>query len=129
MPSSPPAAGCNLKMYRNTASYTTPTWALVAEVEDVSISDLARSIAELKRRASGFSLGLPAIIQLIKVEFKRWHGLDATEWTTFITRFFSGGVEEWAFMDGLIATSGSQGLRLANIISECPWDQALEDAS
>jgi len=116
-------------LYRNTGSYTTPTWSEIDEVGDVSISDLSRGTAELKRRASDFTKNLATLIQAISIEFRLHHGLDATTFSALVTNFFAGTVQEFAIMDGPIATAGSQGLRCPCLIEQFPWDQPLEDVS
>jgi protein required for attachment to host cells len=55
-----PQTGHKMKLYRNSGTHATPTWGLVSQVEDVSIPDMARGLAELKRRASDFTKNLPS---------------------------------------------------------------------
>ena len=124
-----PNTGGNMKLYRNTGTYGTPVWVLMGDIGDVNIPDMARTIAELKRRSSAFTVGLAALIQMISIEFKFIHGLDATNFTALRTAFFAGTAEEWAVMDGLVATVGNQGLRCPVVIEQFPWQQNLEDVS
>jgi hypothetical protein len=124
-----PKTGGEMKMYRNTGTPGTPTWSEVAEVGDVSIPDLARALAELKRRANDFGKVLPAKINVVGVEFRLHHGLDATNFDAMVTNFFDGTAEEWAVMNGDITEVGTQGLRLPAIIENFPWEQNLEDVS
>lgn len=121
--------GGNMNMYRNTGSNATPVWVLVASVEDVNISDLTRSLAEIKRRSSQFVTNLAALIQTIKLAFKLWYGIDSTNFTALQLMFFGGNAEEWAVMDDLITTTGSQGLRCAYIVSSFPISENIEDAA
>jgi len=126
---SEPKTGHQMKIYRNTGVPSTPVWSEVDEVGDVSIPDLTRGLAELKRRASDFTKNLASIIQSIAVEFRLHHGLDPTNFDAIRANFFSGDVEEWAVMNGDITTSGNEGLRLPAIVENFPWDQPLEDVS
>lgn len=129
MPAQGPNTGGNMKLYRNTGTYAIPVWVLMAEIGDVNIPDLARTMAEMKRRSSQFAVNFAALIQTISIEFKQWHGLDATNFTAMKTNFFAGTAEEWGLFDTLVATSGSQGLRCPVLIAEWPWQQNLEDVS
>ena len=115
-------------MYRSTGTYTTPVWTLVASVEDVNVSDLSRSLAEIKRRSSQFVSNLPALIQTIKLAFKHWFGIDSTNFTAMQSCFFGGNIEEWLVLDDLVATTGSQGLRCPMIVSQFNINEGIEDA-
>jgi hypothetical protein len=121
--------GHKMKLYRNTGTVLVPVWTLVAQVQDVGIPELSMGLAELKRRASNFTKNLATLIQSIAIEFRLIHGLDATNFDDIRTNFFAGTAEEWAVMDGLIATVGSQGLRCPVLVADFPWDQPLEEVS
>lgn len=129
MPAQGPKTGHQMKLYRNTGTVDTPTWTEVAEVGDVSIPDLSRGMAELKRRASDFTKNLASLIQSIAVEFRLHHGMDATNFDAIRTNFFAGTAEEWAVFNGDIATTDNEGLRLPALVEQFPWDQPLEDVS
>lgn len=129
MPAIGPRTGHDMKMYRNTGTVATPVWLLVDEVGDVSIPDLSRGLAELKRRANEFTKNLPSLIQSIAIEFRLHHGLDATNFDAIRTAFFAGTVEEWAIFNEAIATTDSEGLRIPVLVENFPWDQPLEDVS
>jgi len=124
-----PATGHSMKLYRNTGTVATPTWSEVAEVGDVSIADLTRGLAELKRRGSNFTKNLASLIQSIAIEFRLHHGMDATTFDALRANFFNGTIEEWAVMNGDISVSGNEGLRVPVIVENFPWDQPLEDVS
>lgn len=124
-----PKTGHKMKLYRNSGTTDTPVWSLVDEVGDVSIPDLARGMAELKRRASDFTKNLASLIQSFHVEFRLHHGMDATTYNSIRYNFFNGVAEEWAVMDGSISVNGNQGLRVPVLVEEFPWDQPLEEVS
>ena len=125
-----PTTGGNMFMYRSSSgSNAAPTWVLVSAVEDVAISDLTRSLAEIKLRASQFVSNLAALIQTISLEFKTWYGIDTTNWSALQSLFFSGSTEEWAVMDAPITVTGAQGLRFPAIVSEFPLDEGIENAA
>lgn len=125
----PALTGHSMKLYRNTGTVAIPVWSEVDEVGDVSIPDLTRGMAELKRRASDFTKNLASLIQSIAVEFRLHHGLDATNFDAIRANFFGAIIEEWAVMNGDIAITGNEGLRLPALVENFPWDQPLEDVS
>lgn len=124
-----PTTGSNMALYRNSGTNATPVWNLCAAVEDVNVSDLTRSLAEIKLRSSQFAKNLAALIETISVSFKFWYGADATTFAALQSLFFNGTVEEWAIMDNLITLTGAQGLRCGMIVAEFPQNQPLEDAA
>lgn len=124
-----PLTGHKMKLYRNTNTVAAPTWVEIAEIGDVSMPDLSRGVAEVKRRTSDFTKNLPSIIQSIAIEFKLFHGISTTNFDAIRASFFAGTVEEWAIMNGDITVTGNEGLRLPVIIEQFPWDQPLEDVS
>ena len=124
-----PLTGHRMKMYRNTGTPSVPVWAVVQEVGDVSISDLARGLAELKRRGKDFTKNLVTLIQSIAVEFRLHYGLGATAYTAIRNAFFNGTVEEWAIMGGDITSAGVEGLRCPFVVEQFPFDQPLEEVA
>lgn len=125
----PPKTGHQMFAYRNTATVAVPTWSELAAIGDLNIPQLSRGMAELKRRGNDFTKNLASIIQSIRVEFTIFHGMEATEFNALRAAFFAGTVYEYAIMNGAIATSTNEGLRLPALIADFPWSQGLEDVS
>jgi hypothetical protein len=115
--------------YRNTATHASPTWSLVSEIGDLSVADLEMGMAELKRRASGYTKNLATLLQTVSIEFDLFHGMDVTNFDAIRTAFFAGTPMEWAIMDGPIASDGSEGLVAPMLVNQFPWDQSLEEVS
>ena len=124
-----PKTGHKMKLYRNTGTIETPAWTLVTTVTDVSIPDLTRGMAELKRRGNDFTKNLASLIQSFHIEFHLHYGMDMTNYEEIRENFFAGTPEQWAVMDGLMATVGSQGLVTPVLVEDFPWDQPLEEVS
>lgn len=118
-----------MKFYRNTGTVATPTWSEICEIQDLNINDFEMGMAELKRRCKTYTKNLATLIQTITIEFKLWHGLDATNFDALRANFLAGTAEEFAIMNGAIATSGNEGLRIPALIASFPWNQALEEVS
>lgn len=133
MPAKGPKVGHKMKLYRNSGTVESPTWVEVAEIGDVSIPDLSRGMAELKRRGHDHTKSLPTLIQAIAVEFRMIHGLDATNFDAIRSAFFAGTTAQWAVMNGAIAESAenedNEGLVIPAFVEQFPWDQPLEDVS
>lgn len=124
-----PTTGHKMKAYVNTGTHAVPVWLEIGEIGDLNIADLTRSIAELKRRANGFTKGLASLINMIKADFRLHFGLGRTAYDIIRASFFSGQPYEWAFMNGAIGTSGHQGLTMPAITESFPMDQGLENVA
>ena len=124
-----PQTGHTMRLYRNTGTHPTPVWNHVNEIGDLTISDLSRILAQLKRRANGFTKNLPSLIDSIAVEFRLHWGLGKTQYDGIRNDFFNATVREWAIMNGAIETSGNQGLTAPFIVEQFPWEQPLENVS
>jgi len=121
--------GHQMKLYRNTGSVASPTWTLIDQIGDVNIPDFSRAVAELKRRGNNYTKNLPGIINTIALEFRLFHGVGATIFEALRDNFLAGTIEEFAVLDGLVATVGTQGLRCPFLIEAFPWDQNLDEVS
>lgn len=122
-----PVVGQNCKLYRNTGTAASPTWVLLTAVGDVAIPDLAMGLAELKRRGNNFTKNLPTMIQSFTVDAKIIAHMDTTNYAALKTNFLAGTIEEYAVMNGLIATTGNMGMRVALVIQSFPFSQAQEE--
>jgi hypothetical protein len=124
-----PKTGHKMKAYRNTGTVAIPVWSEVADIGDLNIPDFAMGLAELKRRSKKWTKNLATLIQSVAVEFRFIHGLDSTNFNAMRTNHLDGIAEEWAIMDGAIATQNSAGWRIPVLVENFPWDQNLEDVS
>ncbi len=130
MPGFEPKSGFRCKFYRNTATYASPTWLVIAEIGDLAIDALTMGSAELKRRANVWTKSLATMIQQGTISFRMHFGLDATNFAYLRGAFLAGTVFEVAIMSDDVATpSGAEGWRLPIHLTDFPWDQALEDVS
>lgn len=124
-----PKAGQKMKAYRNTGTAGSPTWVEVSEIGDLSISDMKRILAQIKRRAKDYTKNLPAMIDSIGIDLRLHWGLGATNLNAIRAAFLAGTTEEWSIMSGTITDVGEQGLRIPVIVEDFPWDQNQEEAS
>jgi hypothetical protein len=125
----PVGTGTTMKLYYSTGTIATPVWVLVDEIGDVSMTNFSRGSAELKRRGKKFIKSMPTLISPAEIQFSFIHGLGSAAFTVIKDDFLAGTVKEWLMADGLVATVGTQGLRLPAFVMDFPWNQPLEDVS
>ena len=102
--------GMNAKLYRNTATYGTPTWDLVGNVRDLTLA-LTKDVVDVTTRGNN---GWKAEVGTLKdgsVDFSMVWDTEDTDFTAMQTAFLAGTLIDFAVMDGDITTPGSQGLR------------------
>lgn len=119
--------GMNAKAYHNTGSYGTPTWDEMPNVRDVEINGEAAE-ADLTTRGGGGWRQRAATIRDGQVEFSSiWDTAD-TDLMAVKDAWKAGTLIDMAFMDGDIATSGSQGMRAEMAVTQFTRSEGLEDA-
>ena len=115
------------KAYRNTASYGSPTWDLISNIRDLTLN-VTKDAVDITTRASGgwreFADGLKdASITFGMV----WDTADA-DFTAIRTAFTGNTAIEFLILDGLSATTGSQGLRVTCMVSGFTRNETLGEA-
>jgi len=119
-------AGMQAKLYRNTATYETPTWALVPNVKDLTLN-LEKGQADVTTRANS---GWKASIGTLKdggIEFEMvWDTADEG-FTAIRDAYLNDTALELAVMDGDITVAGSQGLRAAFVVTNFSRKEPLEE--
>lgn len=104
-----PVIGNDCKSYYNSATHASPTWVLIADAVDVRVN-LTKGEAELLTRASAWAKTKGGK-KRGTIELDYVHQGGTTVFTALQGFFFANTVTEFAFMDGAIATSDSQGFR------------------
>ena len=117
----------NAKLYRNTGSYGTPVWDLVPNVKDLTLN-LTKSAVDVTTRGSGgYVESVDGLIDA-NVSFGMvWDASDA-DFTAIQTAFFAKTAIEFLVLDGLQATTGSQGLRATCMIESFTRNETLGEA-
>jgi len=118
-----------MNAYRNTGTAASETWLLVAEIDGVNIDGLDLATSSVERRGSTRKKALAGTFDEITASFKFIHGLDATNYDALLANFQAQTPEEWLFLDGLAATTGSQGWRIPMLLISFPWDQSAGTVS
>lgn len=105
------STGREWKIYRNTATYATPTWTQVAERKDISIG-LSKDEIESLRDGAEFREYLPGFKDMT-IEFPIRYTNANTNLVAFKDDFFGDTSTSFdlLILDGPQGTSGSQGIR------------------
>jgi hypothetical protein len=102
--------GLDMKLYRNTGTFGTPVWTLVNNVQDLKRGS-ALGEAELNNRASALVLKEPTLNEYVFNWGMIKDELD-TNYTGLRTAKDARTLVEFAFANGLIATSGTTYFRI-----------------
>jgi len=119
--------GMNAKLYYNTGSYGSPTWTLISNVRDLTLN-LERGDTDITTRGGGGWRQSVATLADGSVDFGMvWDTAD-TVFTAIKDAFINNTTVEFLVLDGLQATTGSQGLRADMAITSFSRNEGLEDA-
>ncbi len=119
--------GMDAKLYRNSGSYETPTWAEVKNVKDVTLNLEAGEADVTTRGNAGWRANI-ATLKDASLEFEMVWDTDDDDFSAIRQAFLSSGAVEFAVMDGDIETEGSQGLRATMAITGFSRSEPLEEA-
>lgn len=119
--------GLDAKLFRNTASYATPTWAEITNVRDVTLN-LEAGEADVTTRGNNGWRATVATLKDGSIEFEMVWDSDDDDFTAIRDAFLNKTSVEMAVMDGSMATSGSQGLRASFMVTSFSRNEPLEEA-
>lgn len=117
----------NAKFYRNTGTYATPTWDLIGNVKDLTLS-LEKDETDVTTRASG---GWKEFVDGMKdatIEFGMLWDTGDADFTAIKDAFTGNTSIEVLVLDGLVATAGSQGLRVTCMVKSFTRNENLGEA-
>jgi len=119
--------GMEAKLYRNSGSYSTPTWVEMPNVKDLTLN-LEAGEADVTTRGNNGWRATVATLKDGSIEFEMvWDTADAG-FTAIQQAYFGNTPIEFAVMDGGITASGSQGLRATFSITKFSRSEPLEEA-
>lgn len=117
----------NAKLYRNSGSYGTPTWDLITNVRDLTLNLDKDEVDITTRGSGGFKEFIDGMIDA-SIDFGMvWDTAD-TDFTAIRTAFFAKTAIEFLILDGLVATPGSQGLRVTCMVKSFTRNENLGEA-
>lgn len=119
--------GKDFKLYRNTDDPydSSPTWALVPNVKDLS-RNLEKELADASIRGSSYKLQVTTQ-KNFSADFQMVYDSEDTDVQAFEDAFHDDGTVEVLFLDGPITTIGSKGLRIQGEIGKFSVTENLAD--
>jgi predicted secreted protein len=117
----------NAKLYRNTGTYASPTWDLIGNVKDLTLS-LEKDETDVTTRASG---GWKEFVDGMKdatVEFGMLWDTGDADFDAFQGAFINNTAVEVLVLDGLVATAGAEGLRATMMVKSFTRNENLGEA-
>lgn len=118
--------GIDCKVYLNTGTYNSPTWALVSQVIEVTVN-LENSTFDASNRASNYRLQLPALTD-ISVDLRFHKDKDDVDFLALETAAQTRANLDLLILDGLQTSGNSDGWRILGFFSSWSEGQPLEDA-
>lgn len=120
-------SGLDGKLYRNSATFGSPTWVLIPSVKDVTRNGETNE-GDGKSRISNFMKRVRGL-KKVSLDFDIVKdSVDAANWTAIRAAWLARATVEFAFATGLIATAGTVYVRFAAIVTKFSENQPLEDA-
>jgi len=121
--------GVTGKAYRNTGTYASPVWNEIKNVKDPAINIEGAEHDASTREGGGWE-GIVKCLLRAAIEFQMRYDTTDANWTAMRDASLALGdssVIEFAFMDGPISQSGSQGLRASMSVLKCARSENLEE--
>lgn len=118
--------GLDCKCYRNSATYGSPTWALVNPVIEVTIN-FGLSTIDASNRDSTYRLNLPALKE-ISVDIQMHKDKADADFAALETAAQTNATIDMLILDGAQNSADSDGWRIQGFFSSWNESQGLEDA-
>lgn len=102
--------GLDAKIYRNSATYESPTWVEIDNVKDLTLN-LTKEEADVTTRANN---GWKAIVASLKegsIDFEMVWNKSDSNFQALLASFLTNSVIDFLILDGPYDTAGSEGLR------------------
>ena len=115
------------KFYYNTGTYGAPSWTEIGNVKDLTLNMNKDETDVTTRSSGGFKEYVDGLIDASLEWGMLWDDNDAA-FTAIQNAFFNKTAVEFAAMDGDIATSGSEGLRVTCMIKDFTRNETLGEA-
>lgn len=121
--------GLDAAIYYNSGSYGSPSWNELTRVRDVTLN-LEKGEADVSTRAGSGWREVVGTLKDASVSFTMLQAPSGTDTVFAAIRdaFLNNTSLEFLILDGDIATSGSQGLRVTMIVLNFTRNENLEEA-
>jgi hypothetical protein len=115
------------KLYRNTATWATPTWDEITAAQDVRVG-LVMNFAEIKARLSAYVQHLTTLKQA-DIEFGMLADTSIADYNVIRDAQIAGTLVGLALADDAIATSGTDHWRGEYYFGDFDYTQGLEEGN
>lgn len=115
------------KLYYNAGSYASPTWTLICNVKDLTMTLESAETDVTTRCGSGFNEYVAGLTD-VTISFSMIYDPSDTAWEALRGHFFAKTAVEMLVLDGLVATAGSEGLRATCIVRSFTRNETLGEA-
>lgn len=111
--------GLKSKLYRNTGTYSTPTWDEVTNVKDLTLNMGANKAGAATRGNGGWDAVVPTVKQA-ELSFEMLWDPDDADLEAFRSAYINGTTVEVAALDGTIGNSpaDAHGLRFEGVVTK-----------
>jgi hypothetical protein len=117
--------GMDCKAYRNTGTVGSPTWDLIECIKDLTVN-LDHSTTNVTTRGSGGWEMLALVLKQGSIDAGLLYDTEDTDFQALMDAWTAKTKIHMSFMDGPIATVGSQGLRAMFQVQSFPREEPLE---
>lgn len=118
--------GIDCKVYRNSATYASPTWSLVNPVIEVTVN-LENSAFDASNRVNNYRLQLPALTD-ISVDIRMHKDKADTDFEALEDAAQGRTTIDLLILDGVNTLDASDGWRIQGFFTSWNESQPLEDA-
>lgn len=119
--------GIDGKVYYNTGSFASPTWALMPNVRDLTIN-LSGEKADVTTRGNAGWKAEKRVLKTASIEFEMIWDTEDDGCAALAAAYFANSSMEFLILDGPVGTAGSEGLRATMDVSEFGRSEQLTDA-
>jgi hypothetical protein len=118
--------GLEMKLYRNTGTYESPTWTEMTNVRDVTLN-LEKGEADVTTRGSGGFRATKGTLKDASLEFESVYDPDDADYVALETAYFNDTALDVAVADGDIAVSGTKYIRAEMEVFSFSRSEPLEE--
>lgn len=122
-----PVMGFQGKAYYNSGTYGSPTWALMSNVGDIEVTD-EMTESEIGLRAGAGFMFYAAGLRKLSFAWKMLYDQADTVQTALLGFYVARTATEFLFLDQIVATAGSSGLRVLCAITKFARTEPLDGA-
>lgn len=124
---SAPIMGFNGKAYYNSGTYGSPTWVLISNVGDISVTDEMTETAIQLRSQSGMEVTV-AGLRKVAFEWDSVYDPADTAQTALRSAYAARTKTDFLFLDQANGTTGSAGLRVQALVTKFPRQEKINEA-